>query len=141
MSPITLHKTSMCWNTFLSFEQLKPVDCERFHVYFLLRYPIGNIQLPHFKVWVQKMLEVDLSSKISPQAMPATYSTPILSSGFVEAIKSAGIEHSVQGIDRLVRAHGHTLREIYLLQQGSFQRIPDIVVWPSRFFSYTHSCH
>lgn len=30
-----------------------------------------------------------------------------------------------------MRAHGHTLNDIYLLRNGTFERIPDVVVWPT----------
>jgi alkyldihydroxyacetonephosphate synthase len=40
------------------------------------------------------------------------------------------ISFSLDGVDRLVRSHGHTLRDIFLLREGTFDRIPDIVAWP-----------
>lgn len=51
---------------------------------------------------------------------------------FLEEIQSAGITHSLEGDDRLFRAHGHTLAEIFTLREGMFPRIPDLVVWPSK---------
>jgi len=33
-------------------------------------------------------------------------------------------------MDRLFRAHGHTLHDVAQLRSGTFARIPDIVVWP-----------
>ena len=32
--------------------------------------------------------------------------------------------------DRLCRAHGNCLEEIYTMMTGMFKRIPDIVLWP-----------
>ncbi|XP_033211357.1 alkyldihydroxyacetonephosphate synthase isoform X2 [Belonocnema kinseyi] len=94
------------------------------------RYPIGNQQLPYFTAWAKEVLNVDLSAKREVQALPQTQPEPILSSNLLEAIKQTGIEFSTEGVDRLVRAHGHTLREIFTLKHGSYQRIPDIILWP-----------
>lgn len=33
-------------------------------------------------------------------------------------------------IDRVIRAHGQTLHDIYTLRNSIFERIPDVVVWP-----------
>ncbi|KAL1496997.1 hypothetical protein ABEB36_008030 [Hypothenemus hampei] len=33
-------------------------------------------------------------------------------------------------MDRVVRAHGHTLNDMFILKFGKFERIPDIVIWP-----------
>lgn len=40
------------------------------------------------------------------------------------------ILHSLDPDDRLFRSHGHTLHEIVTLRNGSFKRIPDLVIWP-----------
>lgn len=51
-------------------------------------------------------------------------------SEFLDEMKSLGIEMSIEGEDRLFRAHGHTLAEVFVLREGMFPRIPDVVVWP-----------
>ncbi|XP_043463911.1 alkyldihydroxyacetonephosphate synthase [Leptopilina heterotoma] len=94
------------------------------------RYSIGNKQLPYFTAWAQEKLKVDLDSKRSVQDLPKNYPEPILSAKLLDAIKETGIEYSIEGTDRLVRAHGHTLREIFMLKYGTYQRIPDIILWP-----------
>lgn len=45
-------------------------------------------------------------------------------------LKTTSITFSFEGMDRLFRAHGHTLHDIVLLRAGHFHRIPDVVVWP-----------
>ena len=45
-------------------------------------------------------------------------------------LEALAIHTSLNGQDRLFRGHGHTLREAYILVNGMFPRIPDIVVWP-----------
>ncbi len=54
--------------------------------------------------------------------------------GFVSDLKNTKITFSFEGMDRLFRAHGHTLHDIALLRGGQFLRIPDVVVWPGEFF-------
>ncbi|KAK0168137.1 hypothetical protein PV327_001968 [Microctonus hyperodae] len=94
------------------------------------RYPIGNLQLPYFTEWVQEVLGVDLTKRSPPQSLPTAFPEPILSKEFLDAIEKLEITFSIDGFDRLFRAHGHTLREVVTLKQGSFDRIPDIILWP-----------
>ncbi|XP_017885785.1 alkyldihydroxyacetonephosphate synthase [Ceratina calcarata] len=94
------------------------------------RYPIGNTKLPYFTQWVHEKFGVDLQKKTTNQPLPENLPEPRLSSELLEAVEDTEIERSLKGIDRLVRAHGHALKEVYLLKHGSFQRIPDIVLWP-----------
>ncbi|KYN14983.1 Alkyldihydroxyacetonephosphate synthase [Trachymyrmex cornetzi] len=68
--------------------------------------------------------------KCAFQNLPKHFPEPILSAELLEVIKKLMIDYSTDGVDRLFRAHGHTLREIYLLKHSSFKRIPDIVLWP-----------
>lgn len=77
------------------------------------------------------MFGIDPTERNMSQSMPTDLPEPIISSEVLEAIQELNIEYSLKGIDRLIRAHGHTLREIYLLKHGSFDRIPDVVLWPS----------
>lgn len=94
------------------------------------RYPIGNTKLPYFTKWVQTTFGIDLSEKRESQSIPTNLSESNISPEQLEAIEELKIEYSLKGIDRLIRAHGHTLREIYLLKHGSLDRIPDVVLWP-----------
>nr|XP_012144006.1 PREDICTED: alkyldihydroxyacetonephosphate synthase isoform X4 [Megachile rotundata] len=95
------------------------------------RYPIGNKELPYFTQWVKDVFDVNLSTYAPAQPPPTNLPEPIVSPELLEGIRDLKIEYSTKGIDRLVRSHGHTLRDIYLLRHGSYKRIPDIVVWPS----------
>lgn len=94
------------------------------------RYPIGNKELPYFTQWVQNVFGVDLTTRKISQSTPKKLPAPLISPELLQAITELRLEYSVKGIDRLVRAHGHTLREIFILKHGSFERIPDVVIWP-----------
>lgn len=94
------------------------------------RYPIGNLELPYFTEWTKDVLGVDLLQHNPPQSLPTTFPVSILSNEFYDEIKKLNLSLSIDGMDRLCRAHGHTLREIFILKGGNFERIPDIVIWP-----------
>ncbi|XP_068211403.1 alkyldihydroxyacetonephosphate synthase, peroxisomal-like [Palaemon carinicauda] len=97
------------------------------------RYKIGSMVLPHFSSWVRDTLGVDFDDCTPPQPLPQPqdYPKPIIADEFLEAVKDLGITHSMDGEDRLFRAHGHTLAEIFVLREGMFPRIPDLVIWPT----------
>lgn len=78
------------------------------------------------------MFHVNLNSCIKLKLPPDNYPKSVINERFLNYIKNQNIEYSTEGIDRLFRAHGHSLREIYMLKQGLFSKIPDIVVWPSK---------
>ncbi|KAG4080044.1 hypothetical protein HA402_006356 [Bradysia odoriphaga] len=94
------------------------------------RYPIGDTELPYFKQWVIDRFNLDLANKKPAQPMPSTYPAPIVCSEFFDKIKSLNILYSDSGEDRLIRAHGQTLYDIHTLREGTFPRIPDLVLWP-----------
>ncbi|GBN49358.1 Alkyldihydroxyacetonephosphate synthase, peroxisomal [Araneus ventricosus] len=50
---------------------------------------------------------------------------------FLDEFKELGIDYTLDPQDRLFRAHGHTMREIFILRSGNFDRVPDIVIWPT----------
>ncbi|GFG39261.1 hypothetical protein Cfor_04943, partial [Coptotermes formosanus] len=49
---------------------------------------------------------------------------------FLDELRRLQISVSVDGVDRLIRSHGHTLHDIFVLREGTFERIPDVVAWP-----------
>lgn len=71
-----------------------------------------------------------LSDPQNQPKMPTKYPEPILIDDFVEQIKKANIDYSIDGMDRLIRSHGQTVHDIYQLRNGQFNRIPDIILWP-----------
>ncbi|XP_046739151.1 alkyldihydroxyacetonephosphate synthase [Diprion similis] len=94
------------------------------------RYNIGDQVLPYFTAWVTDVFGLDLSKPVASQPLPQVYPDPIVAPELIDCLRRENFEYSTDGVDRLVRAHGHTLREIFLLREGTFPRIPDIVVWP-----------
>ncbi|CAG0921898.1 unnamed protein product [Notodromas monacha] len=96
-------------------------------------YPMHGESLPQFLPFAEKNLGLRRPGEIvkprpsfSDSELPQTRATKEI----MESLEGFGISYSVRGEDRLFRAHGHTLREIYALRHGSFRRIPDVVIWP-----------
>lgn len=54
----------------------------------------------------------------------------------MNGLKATDVTYSFDGMDRLFRAHGHTLHDIAMLRVGRFPRIPDVVVWPGIPYFY-----
>ncbi|XP_065340541.1 alkyldihydroxyacetonephosphate synthase, peroxisomal [Cloeon dipterum] len=94
------------------------------------RYPIGELELPYFTQWTKDVFNVDLSKPITPQQPTSKFPDPIINTDFMAEIRKCNLAISDDGMDRLFRAHGHTLHDIYVLRVGMFARIPDLVIWP-----------
>ncbi|XP_004403785.1 PREDICTED: alkyldihydroxyacetonephosphate synthase, peroxisomal [Odobenus rosmarus divergens] len=97
------------------------------------RYPLSGMILPTFKDWIQNTLGVSLEHKTTSKASLNPSDTPpsIVNEDFLHDLKETNISYSQEADDRVFRAHGHCLHEIFLLREGMFQRIPDIVLWPT----------
>ncbi|KAM9314292.1 alkyldihydroxyacetonephosphate synthase, peroxisomal-like [Pholidichthys leucotaenia] len=96
------------------------------------RYSLSGAIIPGLKGWMESTFGADILHKISPA--PALNSSavqsPILYEAFLVELKSTGIPFSYDAEDRVFRAHGHCLHEIFALREGKIGRVPDIVVWP-----------
>lgn len=57
--------------------------------------------------------------------------TAIINEQFMLEVKQTKLSYSDDPQDRLFRAHGHTMDELFILRYGKFERIPDIVIWPN----------
>lgn len=98
------------------------------------RYSIGELRLPHLIDWAKETLDLDLS--VDPkqsQNCPTEHQYPkqALTDEQIEKLKQLNISYSLEVIDRVIRAHGQTLQDMYILNYATFPRIPDIVLWPN----------
>ncbi|XP_063619011.1 alkyldihydroxyacetonephosphate synthase [Cydia splendana] len=93
------------------------------------RYLIGGKTLPHFAPWVVQNLNIDLSKLPKTTPLPTSYPDSRLPSNVREELETIALV-SVDGMDRLIRAHGQTLSDMAQVRSNSFPRIPDAVVWP-----------
>lgn len=93
------------------------------------RYLIGGKTLPHFAPWVVQNLNIDLSKPAKTTPLPTSFPDSRLPSNVREELEKIALV-SVDGMDRLIRAHGQTLSDMAQLRSNSFPRIPDAVIWP-----------
>lgn len=91
---------------------------------------MGEATLPHFKDFIQSRFSVDIDDLREFQKKPMTYPTPIPCPEFIQEMKKLSIDVSDIGDERLFRAHGQSLHDIWTLRCGQFERIPDLVIWP-----------
>ncbi|NWQ70787.1 ADAS protein, partial [Neopipo cinnamomea] len=96
------------------------------------RYRLGGMVLPTFKEWIEKTFGASLEHKTTSRASLNVNDVPpsIVNEEFLQDLKATKISYSQDAEDRVFRAHGHCLHEIFVLREGMFKRIPDIVVWP-----------
>ncbi|CAK1547452.1 unnamed protein product [Leptosia nina] len=93
------------------------------------RYLIGGKSLPHFVQWVREKFDVDISKPPKIPPTPTVYPESRLPKEVREELEKVTLV-SVDGMDRLIRAHGQTLNDMTHLRNNSFQRVPDAVIWP-----------
>lgn len=73
----------------------------------------------------------DRKSPAQPELTADQLPKAILNEAFMIDLKQSNVSFSDDPQDRLFRAHGHTMDELFILRYGKFERIPDLVVWPS----------
>nr|XP_033802067.1 alkyldihydroxyacetonephosphate synthase, peroxisomal [Geotrypetes seraphini] len=95
------------------------------------RYQLGGMVLPALREWMEKTFGASLEHRTTSQASLNVVPPAIINEGFLHDLKASGISYSFDTEDRVFRAHGHCLNEIFALREGLFRRIPDLVVWPN----------
>uniref|UniRef100_A0A8C1MSE3 Alkylglycerone-phosphate synthase n=1 Tax=Cyprinus carpio TaxID=7962 RepID=A0A8C1MSE3_CYPCA len=97
------------------------------------RYRLSGLILPSLKDWFEGTFGANLQHKspATPTVNLSAVAPPNLNEPFIEDLKAAGVAASHDPEDRVFRAHGHCLHEIFALREGRIGRVPDMVVWPS----------
>lgn len=97
------------------------------------RYKLSGQTMPMLKEWMMATVGISLDHKTpaQPELTAKDIQAPIKNKDFIGDLRRTGISNTDDCQDRLFRAHGHTLHEVFLLREGKFKRIPDLVVWPT----------
>jgi len=97
------------------------------------RYKISGNKLPVLRDWFLGIIGASLDRKSPAQPEMPLDKIPkaIINESFLNELKQTQITFSDDPHDRLFRAHGHTMDEMYMLRYGKFERVPDLVVWPT----------
>lgn len=96
------------------------------------RYRLSGQVMPQLRDWMMATVGISLDHK-TPAQPPLTakdINAPKRNEEFISDLRKTSIPLTDDCQDRLFRAHGHTLHEIFVLREGMFNRIPDLVVWP-----------
>ncbi|CAH2231974.1 jg4035 [Pararge aegeria aegeria] len=93
------------------------------------RYLLGGKNLPYAKQWIKEHFDVDISKPHKVPSLPTAFPKSRLPDSVKQELEKITLL-STDGMDRLIRAHGQTLHDVYLLRGNSFPRIPDAIVWP-----------
>ncbi|XP_061430551.1 alkyldihydroxyacetonephosphate synthase, peroxisomal [Lethenteron reissneri] len=96
------------------------------------RYRVSGLVLPALREWMEQTFGAsvehhsDARTSVNVEAVPP----PVRNEAFVRDLQRAAVPMSEDPEDRLFRAHGHCLHEIFALREGRLERVPDLVVWP-----------
>ncbi|XP_053607692.1 alkyldihydroxyacetonephosphate synthase [Plodia interpunctella] len=93
------------------------------------RYSICGQPLPYLQQWAYENFKLDLTKPPNIPDLPTSFPESRLPENIRQELESIALV-SVEGMDRLIRAHGQTLRDITNLRGNKFERIPDAVIWP-----------
>jgi alkyldihydroxyacetonephosphate synthase len=93
-------------------------------------FPAARV-MPNFRPWIEENTGIDINVTCLQQ-VPDTLSLPepVINQQFIDAIANNFADLSWEGDVRLYHAHGHTNEDVFRLRVGSFDRLPDVVVWP-----------
>lgn len=97
------------------------------------RYKISGHKLPLLVDWFTQTMgaSIDRKTPAQPEITADKLPKAIINEEFLNEFKQTQIVFSDDPQDRLFRAHGHTMDELFMLRYGTFERIPDLVVWPA----------
>jgi len=94
------------------------------------RYELCNVPFPKLRPWAEESFGLS-TEDCSPanenhQQLPPS----IRVESFLKEVEGQYYKLSFDDRDRVNHGHGHTCDDIYKLRYGSFDRVPDAVVWP-----------
>nr|CAI5824234.1 unnamed protein product [Callosobruchus analis] len=108
---------------------------QNIQVYFTgKRYSIGEVPLNHLAQWAIDKLNIDLlkpPKTSQPIPTESQYPESKIPQPILQHLENLCISYSIDVMDRVVRAHGQTLHDMFTLRNSVFERIPDVVVWPT----------
>lgn len=79
--------------------------------------------------FVTNTFDITSDSQAKEAVLPKTFPESRLPPNIRQELESISLV-SVEGLDRYIRAHGQTLKDMVNTWQNTFKRIPDAVIWP-----------
>jgi len=96
------------------------------------RYELSGCAFPSFRDWAEKATGLDTSHVCRANGELPSVPEPILNHEFLKEIRGQYARISHEPYSRLFHAHGHTCRDVFRLRHGTFERVPDVVIWPGK---------
>lgn len=90
---------------------------------------MGGKTLPLLAQWAKENIGIDAAKDPNVPELPKTFHPSRLPENIRQELEAIALV-SVDGMDRLIRAHGQTLKDMSDLRKNNFPRIPDAVIWP-----------
>ena len=99
------------------------------------RYDLAGQELPELLGWVRDTIHSDVGAdNLNPSNYPPPIPAPNTSDVFVEEIRAflSDDQISDDAEARLRHGHGQTQEEMYNIKYGRVERIPDLIVYPTK---------
>lgn len=79
--------------------------------------------------FVTDTFDIRADTPTKDAVLPKTFPESRLPANIRQELESISLV-SVEGLDRYIRAHGQTLKDMVNTWHNTFKRIPDAVIWP-----------
>ena len=90
----------------------------------------GGETLPEFLPWIQANIGADVN-RTDPMQDDMEIDAPIINHAFLEALGEESFDRrSFLKWERIMHSHGASLKEVYSLRYGRFERYVDVVIYP-----------
>lgn len=99
------------------------------------RYDLAGQELPELLGWVQDTIHSDVGAdNLNPSNYPPPIPEPRINDVFVEEIGNFLNDDQISddAEARLRHGHGQTQEEMYRIKYGRLERIPDLIVYPTK---------
>lgn len=86
--------------------------------------------MPNFKKWAEEFAHIDLSKKSEKQKDMKVHD-PNFNHPFLQELGEKNFSRrSFAKWERIMHSHGATLQELFILRNGFFKRVVDVVIYP-----------
>jgi alkyldihydroxyacetonephosphate synthase len=95
------------------------------------RYEQSGKILYKLKQWLKDNFDIDFNKlKESQDLSKLEIPKSIINPEFINELERLNVNKTTDSYQRILHAHGHSCQEIYQLKWGSFDRFPDLIIFP-----------
>jgi len=96
------------------------------------RYSLSGVAFPKLRPWAEQHFGLDVQHHSPPNPQMPKLPRASKHEQFLKEIEGHHLKISFEDKDRFFHAHGHTAEEVFNMRYGSFERYPDVVIWPGK---------